>query len=38
VTYQGQTKTVEAVDGGTDAPANYWVMTGNLAPILNGGQ
>jgi simple sugar transport system permease protein len=37
VTYQDQTKTVEAVDGGTDAPANYWIMTGYLAPILNGG-
>ena len=36
VTYQGQTKTVDAVDGGTDAPANYWIMTGNLTPILNG--
>ena len=36
VTYEGQTKTVEAVDGGTDAPANYWIMTGYLAPILNG--
>ena len=37
VTYQGQTKTVEAVDGGTDAPANYWIMTGYLAPILMAG-
>jgi hypothetical protein len=37
VTYQDQTKTVEAVDGGTDAPANYWIMTGYLAPILSGG-
>jgi Ribose/xylose/arabinose/galactoside ABC-type transport systems, permease components len=37
VTDQGQTKTVEAVDGGTDAPANYWIMTGYLAPILSGG-
>jgi simple sugar transport system permease protein len=37
VTYQGQTKTVDAVDGGTDAPANYWIMTGYLTPILNGG-
>ena len=35
VTYQGQTKTVDAVDGGTDAPANYWILTGNLTPILN---
>ena len=37
ITDQGQTKTVEAVDGGTDAPANYWIMTGYLAPILSGG-
>ena len=37
VTYQGKTKTVDAVDGGTDAPANYWIMTGHLTPILNGG-
>ncbi len=37
VTYQGQTKTVDAVDGGTDAPANYWTMTGYLTPILSGG-
>lgn len=37
VTYQGQTKTVDAVDGGTDAPANYWIMTGYLTPILNSG-
>jgi len=37
VIYQGQTKTVDAVDGGTDAPANYWIMTGYLSPILNGG-
>ncbi len=37
VTYQGETKTVDAVDGGTDAPANYWIMTGHLTPILSGG-
>jgi simple sugar transport system permease protein len=37
VTYQGVTKTVEAVDGGTDAPANYWQMTADLAPVLSGG-
>jgi hypothetical protein len=24
VSYQGQEKTVQAVDGGTDAPADYW--------------
>ena len=27
VSYKGQEKTVEAVDGGTDAPPNYWQMT-----------
>ena len=37
VTYKGQTKTVDAVDGGTDAPANYWIMTGYLAAMLSGG-
>jgi hypothetical protein len=37
ITYQGQTKTVDAVDGGTDAPSAYWPMTGLLAPILYGG-
>ena len=37
VTYQGVTKAVEAVDGGTDAPSNYWVMTAYLVPILSGG-
>jgi hypothetical protein len=30
VVYQGQEKTVEAVNGGTDAPAEYWVMTGRF--------
>jgi len=34
VTYQGQTKTVEAVDGGTDAPAEYWLITGQFSTIL----
>ncbi len=34
VTYKGQEKTVEAVDGGTDAPAEYWIMTGQLSTIL----
>ena len=34
VTYQGQTKTVDAVDGGTDAPANYWVMSGALTAAV----
>jgi hypothetical protein len=34
VAYKGQEKTVEAVDGGTDAPAEYWIMTGQLSTIL----
>ena len=37
VTYESQTKTVDAVDGGVDAPADYWIMTGYLAPLLNSG-
>jgi hypothetical protein len=32
VYYQGQAKTVKAVDGGTDAPANYW----QVVSIING--
>ena len=34
VTLKGQLKTVEAVDGGTDAPANYWLVSGKLSAIL----
>ena len=34
VTSAGQSKIVEAVDGGTDAPAAYWLMTGQLSAIL----
>ncbi len=34
VVYQGQTKTVQAVDGGTDAPAEYWLMTGQFSTLL----
>ena len=34
ITYKGQTKTVEAVDGGTDAMADYWLVTGYLAEAL----
>jgi simple sugar transport system permease protein len=30
----GTTKTVDAVDGATDAPSNYWPITGELAAIL----
>jgi simple sugar transport system permease protein len=32
VYYQGQEKTVQAVDGGTDAPADYW----QVVSIING--
>jgi hypothetical protein len=34
VLYKTQEKTVEAVDGGTDAPPNYWVMTSLLSTFL----
>ena len=34
VVYKGQEKTVEAVDGGTDAPPNYWVITSMLSQYL----
>jgi simple sugar transport system permease protein len=34
IAYNGKEKTVEAVDGGTDAPAEYWLMTGQLSTIL----
>ncbi len=30
----GQEKTVQAVDGGTDAPANYWLVSGKLSAIV----
>ncbi len=34
VTLNGQLKTVKAVDGGTAAPANYWLVSGKLSAIL----
>jgi galactofuranose transport system permease protein len=34
VAYKDQTKTVQAVDGGTDAPSQYWLMTGQFSTIL----
>lgn len=34
VVYNGQEKTVEAVDGGTDAPEEYWLITSQFALIL----
>lgn len=32
VSYKGQARTVKAVDGGTDAPANYW----QVVSLING--
>ncbi len=34
VAYKGQDKTIGAVDGGTDAPAGYWLMTAKLSGLL----
>jgi ribose/xylose/arabinose/galactoside ABC-type transport system permease subunit len=34
VVYEGQEKNVEAVDGGIDAPDNYWQITALLSLIL----
>jgi simple sugar transport system permease protein len=34
VKYQDQEKTIEAVDGGTDAPADYWQMSGQITLIV----
>jgi galactofuranose transport system permease protein len=34
VTLNGQLKTVQAVDGGTDAPARYWLVSGKLSAFL----
>jgi ribose/xylose/arabinose/galactoside ABC-type transport system permease subunit len=34
VAYDGQEKTVEAVDGGTDVPSEYWLMTGQFSTLL----
>lgn len=34
VAYQGQEKTVEAVDGGADAPPEYWMITGQFNTLL----
>ena len=32
--YNGQEKTVEAVDGGVDAPSEYWVMSGQIKLLV----
>ncbi len=34
IAYQGKTKTVSCVDGGTDCPSEYWLMTGQFSIIL----
>jgi simple sugar transport system permease protein len=34
VTREGQAKIVKAVDGGTDAPAAYWLVTGKISALL----
>jgi hypothetical protein len=34
ISYQGQEKTVQAVDGGTDAPANYWQVVSSINGII----
>jgi ribose/xylose/arabinose/galactoside ABC-type transport system permease subunit len=35
VVYQGQEKTVKAVDGGTDAPAEYWQVVAAINGVLS---
>ncbi|PKO15943.1 MAG: hypothetical protein CVU39_10540 [Chloroflexi bacterium HGW-Chloroflexi-10] len=38
VQYDGQTKTIKAVDGGTDAPSNYWqvvALINSITPKFN---
>jgi simple sugar transport system permease protein len=34
VSYKNQEKTVEAVDGGTDAPPEYWYITGEFTVLI----
>ena len=36
VSYKGQEKRVEAVDGGTDAPPEYWYITGEFTVLIPG--
>ena len=38
ITYNGQTKNVKGVDGGTDVNAHLWDITGDLAALLYPGQ
>jgi simple sugar transport system permease protein len=34
VYYKGETKSIQAVDGGTDAPANYWLVVSLLNGVI----
>jgi hypothetical protein len=34
VSYQGQEKTVKGVDGGTDAPADYWQVISLVKAVV----
>ncbi len=34
LSYNGQEKTVQAVDGGTDAPANYWQVVSEINGVI----
>ena len=34
VTFEGQTRTVKAVDGGTDAPADYWQVISSINGVI----
>lgn len=34
VAYNGKSKTISCVDGGTDCPSEYWLMTGQFSTIL----
>ena len=34
ISYGGQQKTVKAVDGGTDAPANYWQVVSEINGVI----
>jgi simple sugar transport system permease protein len=36
ITYKGAVKTVRAVDGGTDVPSVYWLVTGKISAVLPG--
>jgi simple sugar transport system permease protein len=38
ITSGDQTKTVGAVDGGTDAPSKYWLATSRISAVLRGSE